>query len=120
MLRKNVTSELPPYEMNGRVTPTTGARPSTIATLTTTCQNVIAATPTQITPPIRSRADRATLRNHTSRKPKIASSTTEPAKPHSSAHTEYGKSVQCSGTKLNWFCVPSRKPLPHSLPEPTA
>ena len=38
-------SELPPYEMNGSVTPTTGARPTTIATLTTTCQNVIAATP---------------------------------------------------------------------------
>src|SRR5215470_1477898 len=120
MARKNVTSELPPYDTNGSVTPTTGARPRTIATLTTTCQNVIAATPTQITDPIRSRADSATLRIHVKRKPKIASNTTEPTNPHSSAHTEYGKSVQCSGTKLNWFWVPSRKPLPQILPEPTA
>src|SRR5687767_14039022 len=98
---KNVTSELPPYEMNGRVTPTTGAMPSTIAMLTNTCQNVIAATPTQITAPTRSRAESATLRIHTSRNENNPIRNTEPAKPHSSAHTEYGKSVQCSGTKLN-------------------
>src|SRR6478735_1413153 len=106
--------------MNGSVTPTTGASPSTIATLTTTCQNVIAATPAQITAPTRSRADSATFKIHTSKNPKIASSTTEPTKPHSSAQTEYGKSVQCSGTKLNWFWVPSRNPLPQIFPEPTA
>src|SRR6478735_2256716 len=117
---KNVTSELPPYDTNGSVTPTTGARPSTIATLTTTCQNVIAATPTQITAPTRSRADSATLMIQTSRNANTAIRNTDPAKPHSSAHTEYGKSVQCSGTKLNWFCVPSRKPLPQIFPEPTA
>src|SRR3990167_4462930 len=106
--------------MNGSVTPTTGAMPSTIATLTTTCQNVIAATPMHSTAPTRSRADRATLRIHTSRNENTESRNTEPSNPHSSAHTEYGKSVQCSGTKLNWFCVPSRNPLPVTLPEPTA
>src|SRR5262249_61092965 len=104
----------------GRVTPPTGARRSPLATLTVTCQNVIAATPAQITEPVRSRAESATLRVQSNRNAKIASSTTEPTKPHSSAHTEYGKSVQCSGTKLNWFWVPSRKPLPQILPEPTA
>src|ERR1043165_11621 len=110
MPMKNVTSELPPYEMNGSVTPTTGAMPSTIATLTTTCQNVIAATPRQMIDPMRSRADNATLIVHSSKKPNTASKKTEPAKPHSSAHTEYGKSVQCSGTNDSWFCVPPRKP----------
>src|SRR5438045_3321794 len=120
MLRKNVTSELPPYEMNGSVTPTTGAMPSTIATLTTTCQNVIAATPRQSVAPTRSRADSATLIVHSSKKPNTASKNTEPTKPHSSPHTEYGKSVQCSGTTLPWLCVPLRKPLPQILPEPTA
>ena len=71
--------------------------PSTIATLTTTCQNVIAATPTQITAPVRSRADSAVLSTHTTRNAKITSRITEPMNPHSSAHTAKGKSVQCSG-----------------------
>jgi hypothetical protein len=30
------------------------------------------------------------------------------------------KSVCFSGRKLRWLCVPSRKPLPNSPPEPSA
>lgn len=40
--------------------------------------------------------------------------------PHSSAHTEKMKSVCFSGRKCNLFCVPFRKPLPHSIPDPMA
>ena len=51
-------------------------------------QKVMAAMPVHRTAPARSRADMATLRIQTIRKPNSPSRKTEPMKPHSSAHTE--------------------------------
>ncbi len=83
--------------MNGRVTPTTGARPITIAMFTTTCQKSIAAMPRQMAVPKRSRACSATFTVHRMRKPNTRMRATEPTKPHSSARTGKMKSVCFSG-----------------------
>ena len=50
--------------MSGSVTPTTGSVPLTMPMLMTTCQNIIAATPTQTVAPKRSRASPAIFRIH--------------------------------------------------------
>ena len=44
----------------------------------------------------------------------------EPINPHSSPIVQKIKSVLCSGTKLNFVCVPFKNPLPNKPPEPIA
>ena len=50
----------------------------------------------------------------------MASSTTLPMKPSSSATTVKMKSVDCTGRKPSWFCRPAVSPCPNRPPEPTA
>ena len=42
-----------------------------------------------------------------------------PTSPCSSAHAEKMKSVEATGRKRSWPCVPFMNPLPHSPPDPT-
>ena len=43
-----------------------------------------------------------------------------PRKPNSSPKAENIKSVECSGTKPSFDCVPLNKPLPKNPPDPRA
>ena len=88
--------------------------------LMTTCQKIIAATPTQTVAPKRSRASPAIFRIQRIRTSTPTTAPAQPTNPHSSAHTANGKSVQCSGKCRSRFWVPCRYPLPENRPDPIA
>ena len=88
--------------------------------LMATCQNSIAATPTQTVAPKRSRASPAIFRIQRIRTRYASSSTTQPTNPHSSAQTANGKSVHSAGKCRRRIWVPCRYPLPKKRPEPMA
>ncbi len=70
-----------------------GSTPEVIPMLMMACQKIIAVPPTASTAPKRSLASDATRMAHTVRNPYRQMSTTLPAKPHSSAKTGKGKSL---------------------------
>ena len=81
---------------------------------------MIDTTPIVSSNPNRSRAVAAITNSRINRPAYNANRTTAPTKPHSSARTAKMKSVCFSGRKSSRVCVPSKKPLPHIMPEPTA
>ena len=115
-----VSSAEPPYETSGSGIPITGISPIVIPMLMRRWTRKIPATPVANTFGNVWAAQLPRLESRMRRYPKIPSSTIEPMNPHSSAMIVNTKSVDCSGMKASWVCVPSMNPFPRRPPEPIA
>ena len=111
---------VPPYEINGNGTPTTGIIPITIPILINTWLKNIDIRPITINfvnidlvlIAIASELIITMKYNIIKIKP--------PIKPSSSVKKEKMKSVVYSGRKLKWLCVPFNNPFPQNPPDPIA
>ena len=88
----------PPYEMSGKVIPTTGAQRTTMAELTTICQKNTVAIPTANNMPNRSRAECAMWSAYIKSAKYNKNKAKTPIKPYSSAQLASAKSFSGSGT----------------------
>ena len=106
--------------MNGKGAPTTGKKPITIPTLTITYRNnVRLRVPDRILPKLSVAFTEIVKPRNAINKYKDSRSKT-PRNPNSSPKAEKIKSVECSGTKPSFDCVPLNKPFPKNPPDPRA
>ena len=97
-----------------------GMIPVDIPTLWNTWKETIEKTPAESSIPNRSSAIWPILHTRSNSRPPNPNTTELPTKPVSSATTVKMKSVCCSGTSAELFCVPWKSPRPVKPPLPMA
>ena len=102
--------------MNGNGAPTTGKKPITIPTFTNTYKNIVKLrVPVKILPKL-SVAFIEILNPLSAIKRYNVINIITPKYPNSSPKAVNIKSVECSGTKPSFDCVPLKNPLPKKPP----
>ena len=117
---KLLNKELPPYDINGNATPTTGKIPTVIDIFIRNSKKILKESTNKIIL-LKTCVSLYVLKTGIKNKTKKSEiNNIDPVKPNCSEKIAKTKSVSFSGRKSKLLWEPSRKPLPLSPPEPIA